>query len=205
MKIILIGYSGKMGKEVKNNLSQNDKIVAEVDEKKPMPKKNVHADVIIDFSSAKMRTQYFEYAKKFNIPYALFSTGLSENDEKEFETLSKCVKTLKCKNASRGVNLLYKLTALACEKLKDADVTLTEIHHKAKKDAPSGTAKELEKILEENGVNFTITCHRVGNEKGYHELKFYLGDEVLAISHHALSRSIFAVGALEKARELIGE
>lgn len=203
MKIILIGSCGKMGQEVKKNLEPGDKIVAEVDQNKPLTKRNLHADVIIDFSSASDRSKYFDYAKKWGVPYACFATGLTENDEKGLDALASEVKVLKCKNASKGVNLLYDLTALACKELQGADVVLTEIHHKAKKDSPSGTAKELEKILTEYGVNYETVCHRVGNEKGYHELKFFLGDEVVVLSHHAFSRSIFAKGALEKARKLV--
>ena len=203
MRIILIGSCGKMGQEIKKNIEKGDKIVAEVDKNKPLSKRNLHAEVMIDFSSATDRSKYFDYAKKWLIPYACFSTGLTEKDEQSLEELAKTVKVLRCKNASKGVNLLYDLAKLACKELQGADVVLTEIHHKAKKDAPSGTAKELEKILTQHDLHYDISCHRVGNEKGYHEIKFFLGDEVISLSHHAFSRSIFAKGALEKARELV--
>lgn len=203
MKIILIGAMGKMGQMIKNVLDKGDKIVAEVDLKKPLPKRNLHADVIIDFSSADDREIYFDYAKKWNIPYACFSTNLSEKDEKGLEELGKFVKTLKCQNASKGVNLLYLLAEIACKELKNADAVLTEIHHKEKKDSPSGTAKELQNILLKNGMSFETSCHRVGNEKGFHKIEFFVGDEVITLSHHAFSRSIFASGAIEKARLLV--
>lgn len=205
MNIFLIGGRGRMGREIKNNLGNFDKIVYEVDIDDKLPRKNVKADIIIDFSTAKDRREYFEYAKKFNIPYACFSTGLSEDDERGLEELSKSVKVLKCSNASRGINLLYKLVEIAGGEMGDSDVIVREIHHTRKKDSPSGTAKEIVKILNDEGISPDIACHRAGNERGFHEVKFFLGDEVLTLSHHALSPSIFARGALERARILISQ
>ena len=205
MKIILIGSDGRMGREIQNLVNEEkiDKIVALVDENKPLPKKNVKADCIIDFSSAKDRTNYFEYSKKYQIPYACFSTNLSEQDEKGLLDLKYFVPTLKCQNASDGVKLLYDLTQSCAKTLKNSQALITEVHHKNKKDSPSGTAKQLENILKENNIPFTTTCHRVGTEKGYHKIEFYLDDELITISHRAFSRKIFAKGALEKAHTLI--
>lgn len=202
MNIVLIGSKGRMGRELKNNLGNFDKIVEEIDVGDRLPRKN-KGDVIIDFSTAKDRREYFAYAKKFNIPYACFSTGLSEDDERGLEELSKSVKTLKCSNASRGINLLYELLKIAGGKMGDSDVIVREIHHTRKQDSPSGTAKEIVRILNDEGISPDIACHRAGNERGFHEVKFFLGDEVLTLSHHALSPSIFARGAIERARELV--
>ena len=201
MKIILIGSNGKMGNEIENAVDGNDFIVEKIDQNDVIKEKQ--ADVIIDFSTAENRNEYIAYAKMKKVPYACFSTNLTSDDEKELRILSKHVPVLHCQNSSRGMNAMFDLCNLASKELVSAEVVLTEYHHKNKKDVPSGTAKKLENILNENNANVQTKAFRVSNENGTHVLQFFMEDEVLEIVHRAKSRKIFALGAIEMARKLI--
>ncbi len=213
MKILLVGSLGKMGREITNAVAETeDKIVLGIDTKDEknssfktfhsLPKKLPPFDVIVDFSTAKSRKELFNLAKERKVPYGLFSTVISSEDEKDLNELSKFVPVLQTKNTSLGVNLLYEILKDICPRLTQADAVVTEYHHKQKLDSPSGTAKEIEKILEAEGINFISSAFRVGNEKGYHKVQFFFGDEILEISHRANSRKIFADGALKSIHKL---
>lgn len=213
MKILLVGSLGKMGKEITNAVAETgDKIVLGIDTKDEkngsfktfhaLPKKLPSFDVIIDFSTAKSRKELFNLAKERKVPYGLFSTVISNEDEKELCELSKFVPVLQTKNTSLGINLLYEILKVICPKLTHADAVVTEYHHKQKLDSPSGTAKEIEKILEAEEINFNTCAFRVGNEKGYHKVQFFFGDEILEIAHRANSRKIFAAGAINAMHKL---
>lgn len=213
MKILLIGSLGKMGKEISESVKNfNDKIIAGIDIQNgsnhdfktysTIPKSLSPVDAIIDFSTAKSRQNLIEFAYKNKIPYGMFSTVISKKDDDDLKNLSKIVPVLKCKNSSLGVNLLYLILKDICPKLKSADAVLTEYHHKQKLDSPSGTAKEIAKILNLNNIKFSTSAFRVGNEKGFHQVQFFFGDEILEISHRANSRKIFADGAIDAMHKL---
>lgn len=216
MKILLIGSLGKMGKTIAESVSNtDDEIVAGIDITSvyengfetydTIPKALAHIDAIIDFSTAQSRQKLIEFAHHNKIPYGLFSTVISKQDEEGLKNLSKSVPVLKCKNSSLGINLFYLILKEICPKLKTADAVLTEYHHKQKLDSPSGTAKEIERILISNGVKFSTSAFRVGNEKGFHKLQFFFGDEILEISHRANSRKVFADGALDAMHKLLSK
>ena len=106
------------------------------------------------------------------------------------------------KDLSKAFTEVYEILKVICPKLTHADAVVTEYHHKQKLDSPSGTAKEIEKILEAEEINFNTCAFRVGNEKGYHKVQFFFGDEILEIAHRANSRKIFAAGAINAMHKL---
>ena len=213
MKIILLGANGNMGKEIQDAAMKDNscEIVCRVDLTQNHNTSiiddinlfNDDADIIIDFSTSKDRKSFIKYSKDKNLPYACFSTNISSEDEKLLLDLSKHLPVLICQNASRGINLIYEMIELACQKISQADVALCEYHHKNKKDSPSGTAKKIEGILNSYNMNFQTNSFRVGNEKGFHKISFYLEDEIIEISHQTFSRKIFAFGALKMCEKLI--
>lgn len=213
MNILLIGALGKMGQEICSCVKNSkDKIVAGIDTQNAFQSfpiyKNINDvkenfDVIIDFSTSKSRNAYFQLAKKRMCPYGLFSSDIQPEDEKLFKNLAKFVPVLECKNASYGVNILYEILKSLSPLLTHSDVVLTEYHHKEKKDVPSGTAKDILSILEKNNIFPQLSVCRVGNEKGFHKIEFFLNDEVLEISHRANSRQIFASGAVSAMQKLM--
>ena len=205
MRFVIIGINGKMGQEVKKSIQESkDTLVAGVDLKEDITN-NVYLDLkdvpnkfdaVIDFSLAQDRQNYIAFCKENKILYGCFSTNISKQDEKDFKKLSKVVPVLMCSNASVGVNLMFKVADLIADNSNQADLVLTEYHHKEKLDAPSGTARTLVSILNNKGASCSTISNRVGTEKGRHVLEVFWEDESLTIIHQANNRKIFAIGAL---------
>lgn len=180
------------------------------------------ADVIIDFSSAENLKERLEYAKTNKIGIVLASTGFSQEDTALIESYAKEIAIFKTANLSLGVNLVQKLVKTAAELLGEGfDVEIVERHHNKKKDAPSGTALMLADTLQDaytkpmqyvNGRNgivgertkteIGIHAVRGGTIVGEHEVSFAGEDEVITISHSALSKRVFAAGAIRAAKFL---
>lgn len=183
------------------------------------------ANVIIDFSSAENVEARLRYAKDKKIGIVLASTGFSENDLETIERYSKDVAIFKTANLSLGVNLMQKLIKTAAEVLGTAfDAEIVERHHNKKKDAPSGTALMLADTLREaydapvqyvegrSGIvgerskaEIGIHAVRGGTIVGEHEVMFAGEDEIITVSHSALSKRVFAAGAIRAAKFLVGK
>ena len=176
MKIVLIGFNGRMGKEIQECLCEGDEIVQKIDKETKLNQKT-YGDVIIDFSTAKNRNDFIKYSLRNKIPYCCFATNLTVDDINNFEKLSKQVPVLLCSNASVGVNAMFDIIKLATEKIKKADIVIEEYHHKNKIDKPSGTARRIENIFKENDLKFETQSYRVGNECGTHIVQFFMEDQ----------------------------
>ncbi len=178
------------------------------------------ADVVIEFSGNP--TAAVSHAKLCALegkPIVIGTTGFTDFERKEIEALSKEIPVLLAPNMSLGVNLLFKLVQIATEVLKDKnfDIEITEIHHRFKKDAPSGTAVKLAQIISEEIGNSNLVYGRQGEaprkegDVGVMALRggdvvgdhtvFFLGfGERLELTHRATSRDTFAKGAVEAAK-----
>ena len=184
------------------------------------------ADVLIDFSSAKAADALLDYCTERNLPVVLCTTGLDEELLKKVDEVSKKVAILKSANMSIGVNLLFALVQKAALALQDSgfDIEIVEKHHNQKIDAPSGTALAIADAINEvsdNRYNYVydrsqvrekrtadeIGIHAVrgGNIVGEHEVMFAGKDEIIEINHRAMSKEIFAVGAVKAAKYLAGK
>ena len=97
---------------------------------------------------------------------------------------------------------MFDAVDILTNKLKNADIVISEYHHKHKKDSPSGTAKQLAKIISKNKKDFSINSNRVSNECGIHKVDYFIEDEIVTIYHQAKSKSCFAIGALNMAKKL---
>lgn len=165
---------------------------------------NEKVDVIVDFSTQNDKKDSINYALKMHAPLAIFSTACSAESLERMLKASKDIPVLYNQNASIGINAIFDILPMLTKKLKNADTTLYEVHHKTKLDSPSGTAKKLIKILEQNGQkNVQVFPLRAGTEFGYHEISFYLDSEVVTISHRASSRKIFVLGAIDMIKKLV--
>ena len=170
MKIIICGYSGKMGQAVMR-AAKNDsecEVVAGVDinfsEKSELPVyKNINevkerADVVIDFSNPAAFDGLIEYSKNTNTPVVICTTGLSSDQMEKMKYVSEVLPVFYSRNMSLGVNLLVELSKITAKILgSNFDIEIIEKHHNQKIDAPSGTALMLaEEISEEipNGVEY---------------------------------------------------
>ncbi len=152
-------------------------------------------------------------------PIVIGTTGFTEKEVEEIKALSETSPILLAPNMSLGVNLLFKLVQIATKVLKDKnfDIEIAEIHHRFKKDAPSGTAVKLSQIIsEEIGSNsivygrqgeaprregdIGVMALRGGDVVGDHTV-FFLGfGERIELTHRATSRDTFAKGAIEAAK-----
>jgi 4-hydroxy-tetrahydrodipicolinate reductase len=177
-------------------------------------------DVIVDFSFHAVTRSTLELAVANNKPIVIGTTGHSAEERRELLVLASKIPCVWAGNFSVGVNLLFALTRRAASVLgSDYDAEVVEMHHRFKKDAPSGTAARLlEIILEERKLSSQalrhgrqgITGERSSAEVGIHSLRGgdVVGDhtvmfaalgERIELTHKASDRSIFARGALRAA------
>ncbi|MFN3870512.1 MAG: 4-hydroxy-tetrahydrodipicolinate reductase [Aquificaceae bacterium] len=181
-------------------------------------------DVVIEFSgnptAAVSHAKLSALAGKGTV---IGTTGFTPQEIEEIRSYSKNAPILLSPNMSLGVNLLFKLVEIASKVLKDKgfDVEVLEIHHRFKKDAPSGTAVKLGEILSrELNIEKRIFCRegisersqeigimalRGGDVVGEHTVYFFGFGERIELTHRASSRDIFARGAIEAGRWIKGK
>lgn len=184
-------------------------------------------DVVVDFTSPEVTAQNLELAISFKKAIVIGTTGLSKEFLETVKKASSKIPIVQAPNMSVGVNLLFRLAALVGEVLDDRyDVEIVEEHHKNKKDAPSGTALELARLIAKSRkINFdqnavygrqgmtgprpagVIGIHAVrgGDTIGAHNVSFITEGERIELVHSASSREAFAIGALEAAKFLVGK
>ena len=182
-------------------------------------------DVIIDFSVPKCTLEILKIAAKLRKKVVIGTTGFSKKEEKLINNFSKKIPILKAGNMSLGINLLMYLTEITSRSLgNNFDSKILEIHHKYKKDHPSGTALMLGKGIAAgknknfynivgkkflNKKNFpyskkiNFNSIRKGEIIGEHEVKFSSGKEIISLNHEAFDRALYSEGALTAAKWLM--
>ena len=159
-----------------------------------------NTDVVIDFSSDLGARRAVEIATKFNAALLVGTTGLSEKTVEAIQNASQKISTIKISNSSLGIAILTRLTSVATTILgSQASITIQETHHTRKKDSPSGTALALAEAVRASGgeiANTNIHSVREGDVVGDHCVTFAMDNEILLLQHRAMSRDLFAVGAL---------
>ena len=236
INLAITGCMGRMGKQIITSAkSDNDfKIVALTENKKSNKKINnvkisqnnletfKKANVIIDFSIPKCTFEVLKIASKLNKKVVIGTTGFTKKEENLIKKFSKKISILKAGNMSLGINLLMYLTEIASKSLgKNFLSKIFEVHHKHKKDFPSGTALMLGKGIAvgrnknfysllgkkylnkktfpySNKINFNSL--RKGEIIGEHEVKFSSGKEIITLNHEAFDRALYSEGALSAAK-----
>ena len=178
------------------------------------------ADVVIDFSHPNSLDMIMAYCKSTGTSLVMATTGLSNEQIDALEELGKSVAVFRTANLSLGVNLLVELVKKAAEILEgDFDIEVVEKHHNQKIDAPSGTALMIadamtevlkdkpEYVYDRHSVRkkrskneIGIHAIRGGTIVGEHDVIFAGNDEIIEIKHTAMSKEVFAVGALRAAK-----
>lgn len=228
VRVLLLGAKGRMGQAIAS-AAQNAgvEVVAGLDLGDDPGTEIANCDVVIDFSNPGASEGLSKACREAAKPAVIGTTGHSEKERGQIEEMAKSVAVVFSPNFSVGVNTLFWLTGKAAEMLgQDFDLEITEMHHRLKKDAPSGTAKKLAEILcEARGLDYAkdvrhgregLVGERTGKEIGLHSVRggdvvgdhtvtFAGAGERLELTHKAASRETFALGALRAARWVIGK
>ena len=226
-RVIINGSKGRMGHALLAAAAEARlPVAATLDVGDDLFAASANGDVIVDFSFHSATVKVIECAIAQKKALVIGTTGHSAEEKKHLLALAAKVPTVWAGNFSVGVNLLFALTRRATQVLgADYDTEVIEMHHRFKKDAPSGTAARLlEIILEERKLSASalrhgrsgITGERTPNEVGVHALRGgdVIGDhtvmyatlgERLELTHKASDRGIFARGALRAAQWVVDQ
>lgn len=182
-------------------------------------------DCIVDFSAPQVLDNLLRYAMEKKLPVVVCTTGFSESQIFEIQNATKNIPVFFSMNMSLGINLLMELAKKATKVLGEQfDIEITEKHHNQKIDAPSGTAYMIADAVNKAANNryhyeynrsakrekrssneIGIHSVRGGTIVGEHEILFAGRDELLKISHTALSREVFAVGAVNAVSFMVNQ
>ncbi len=239
IKLTITGCLGRMGlqliKSIKNNkdfkivsLTENKITSKNIAGMKPEPN-TIDAfkktDVIIDFTIPRCTFQVLKIASKLKKRVVIGTTGFTKKEEDLIKKYGKKIPILKAGNMSLGVNLLVYLTEIASKSLSNNFLSkVYEVHHKYKKDHPSGTALMLGKGIA-NGKNkdfynligkkylnkkkfpysrkINFNSIRKGKVIGEHEVKFSSGKEIVTLNHESFDRALYSEGALAASKWLM--
>ena len=238
IKVVVCGASGRMGQTVGRmvnessdlelaggiNLKPGSFFGAEIVETKNAESfiKSTKADVLIDFTIAAAAVENVKMAARNNVALVVGTTGFTPEQRAVMEkAIHNNVPAVISSNFSVGVNIFWQLVRESGKLLKEYDIEVFEAHHRNKKDAPSGTAKTILQILEEevgprqkqygregmterkNEIGVHVV--RGGDIVGDHKVMFSKNFETIELSHRAYDRSVFASGALHAVRWVVGK
>jgi len=241
INLAVTGCLGRMGNQIIKSakLDTNFKLTALTENRKINKKINgikislntekvfKNVNLIIDFTSPKCTFQILKIASKLKKRVVIGTTGFSKKEEDLIKKYSKKIPILKAGNMSLGINLLMYLTEITSSSLgKNFLSKIYEVHHKHKKDYPSGTALMLGKGIADgknknfynlfgkkylnkktfpygNKINFNSI--RKGEVIGEHEVKFSSGKEIITLNHEAFDRALYSEGALSAAKWLMNK
>jgi 4-hydroxy-tetrahydrodipicolinate reductase len=223
IKLGIAGVCGKMGRRI-FELACNDKNfeVTLALEKKGIPqigrelgKIKISSspdgifliDVFIDFTTPEGTQENLDYLARYKKAAVIGTTGLNDVQLKKVEEVSQIVPIIFSPNMGIGVNVLFTMLPEIAQRLgPDYSIEIVEAHHKAKKDAPSGTAKKFGQILADiTKREIPIHAIRLGDIVGDHTIIFCGNSERIEIKHQAHSRDLFALGALKAAKWVMGK
>lgn len=208
VRIAICGAKGRMG-QLLIAAAKDDatlEIVATIDAGDDLASAITATDVVIDFTTPEATLRIAGTSAAHGKALVIGTTGHTSAEREAIINVARGIPVVWSSNFSTGVNVLFHITRLVGELLRDAHVEISETHHTKKKDAPSGTAKTLQKILEEiRGEEVRVESRRIGEVVGDHTVLFRTEDEELTLSHHAIARATFAKGALSAAKWVVSQ
>ena len=241
INLAITGYMGRMGQQLikSSKASKKFKLVSLTENRiinrsimGIRPNLNTEnafrkANVIIDFTVPKCTLEVLKIASKLKKRVVIGTTGFTRKEENIIKKYSRKIPILKAGNMSLGVNLLMYLTEITSKSLNNNFLSkVFEVHHRNKKDHPSGTAlmlgkgiavgknkdfyrlmgkKYLNKKSFPYGKKINFNSMRKGSVIGEHEVSFSSGKEIVSLNHEAFDRALFSEGALTAARWIIGK
>ncbi|MDF2374705.1 MAG: 4-hydroxy-tetrahydrodipicolinate reductase [Verrucomicrobiales bacterium] len=229
LNILVTGCRGRMGQAVSTAASEDSetRVSAGIDLGDSLEEALAKSDLVIDFTLPSFTNELIEGAVEAGKAIVMGTTGHDDSQLALIAEASKTIPIVHAPNYSVGVNTLFWLTRKATEVLgKDFDLEVVEMHHRHKKDSPSGTARRLAEILADvRGLSYDDDCRhgrfgdvgaRTTDEIGVHALRggdvvgdhtvVYAGDgERVELTHKASSRLTFAIGAVRAAKWVASE
>ena len=239
INLAVTGCMGRMGQQIiKSAKSDKDFKLVALTENKRINRKILgvkleqntelalrKSNLIIDFTIPKCTFQVLKIASKLKKRVVIGTTGFTKKEENLIKNFSKKIPILKAGNMSLGINLLMYLTEITASSLGNKFLSkIFEVHHKHKKDYPSGTAlmlgrgialgkkrdfysllgkKYLNKKTFPYGNKINFNSIRKGEIIGEHEVKFSSGKEIITLNHEAFDRALYSEGALLAAKWLM--
>ena len=227
MKAVIYGANGAMGQLICGKLG--DEVVGRVSigggngAAKSFDELGiVDADVVVDFSHHSAVSEVLAYAKKIGAAAVIGTTGHTEEEKALVYDAAKEIPVFFSGNMSLGITVMCRLAKEAAKYFPDADIEIVEAHHNRKVDAPSGTALMLFDALKEVRPNAVANCGRTGECKrtkdevgisslrlgsvvGTHEVILHTGSQQITLKHEAVTRAMFADGAVDAARFMLGK
>jgi 4-hydroxy-tetrahydrodipicolinate reductase len=210
VKICVSGSKGKMGTRIAD-LSRDDaelELAGSFDMGEVAEGPIGACDCLIEFTSPEATMEHLELCRKLGKPIIIGTTGLSADQQQVIVDASLNIPIVYSPNMSVGVNLLFKMIADAAKVLgPEYAIEIVEAHHVEKKDAPSGTAKEMARIIRDYKGDIEIPIESVREDEivGEHTITFDSPVDTIEITHSAKTRDIFAKGALQAAKFLVGK
>lgn len=227
MKAIVCGANGAMGQLLCAALGEQLAGKVSLDGANGVAKTfaelgETEADTVIDFSHHSAIGQVLDYALPRGLSVVIGTTGHTEEEKQRILEAAQSIPVFFSGNMSLGIAVLCRLAAQAASAFPEADIEIVETHHNRKVDAPSGTALmlfraiqgvrpqavarcgrsgECKRTKEEIGVNSI----RMGNVVGIHEIHICSPNQTLTLRHEAHNRGMFAEGAVEAAKFLVGK
>ena len=227
MRVVICGANGAMGKLLQQKFDKDVVGLVSADGLNGVPRTfeelgDVHPDVVVDFSHHSAAPAVAEYAAKTGCAMVIGTTAHTEEEKAAIYAAAKSVPVFFSGNMSLGIAVLCNLAKQAALSFPAADIEIVEIHHNRKVDAPSGTAKMLFDAIREVRPRATAHCGRsgegkrepnevgisslrLGNVVGIHEIHISTGSQQLTLRHEACDRGMFADGAVEAAKFLLGK
>ena len=200
--IYINGLSGKMGSSI-CDLSTNDETISIVND----DIKN--ADVVIDFSRPDSSLKVLNKCIHYKKPLLIGTTGFNDNQIKTIQEAAKEIPILLSFNMSKGIFTLKKsIKDFLSSNEHILECVIEEVHHKNKVDSPSGTAIELQTLIQDNNLSNNVTSINIKSERtldvfGIHKVVFFNNSENIEFKHEALSRKVFANGAIKIAKLIL--
>jgi len=208
-KIIITGSKGRMGRTLISCASgyPECQVVGQIDQGDDLRSVIEQGDVVVDFSSHSATLDIVALCAEHKKALVIGTTGHSDEGKSQIAEFKSRVPIVLSSNFSTGVNTLFWLTRKAAEILGPGfDLEIIEIHHRLKRDAPSGTAKTLADVLktvQKIQSEIPIQSIREGDVVGEHTVIFKGAGECLELTHRAANRGIFALGALRAAKWIV--
>ena len=227
MRVVICGANGTMGKLLQQRLENETVGLVSIDGLNGVPRTfeelgDVQPEMVIDFSHHSSAQAVTAYAVANQCAVVVATTGHTEEEKAAIFEAAKSVPVFYSGNMSLGIAVLCNLAKQAAQSFPSADIEIVEVHHNRKVDAPSGTAKMIFEAVKDARPHATAHCGRAGEGKretgeigisslrmgnvvGIHEVHIATASQILTLRHEACDRGMFADGAVDAARFLLGK